>query len=258
MSRWWRAYDEAVDDPKLILLSDKMHRAWFNVLCVASANGGILPDVSIIAVKLRTTPTKVMGILTTLRAVELLDEVDGRLRPHNWDSRQYKSDVTDPTAANRMRNYRNRRRNATVTVTPPRDRVQKTDTEADSERGDTALRADPPARARGTRLSADWCPSVRNVDYAISKGFDIARVGVIAEKFRNHWTSKAGKDACKVDWDRTWENWILNETERRHGPQSRQQCPPNGGDLARELAAEVREREREAGLFGPPDAVGSH
>lgn len=31
-----------------------------------------------------------------------------------------------------------------------------------------------------------------------------------AIKFRNHWTSKTGKDATKLDWSRTWQNWVLN------------------------------------------------
>ncbi len=51
MSRWWRAYDEAVDDPKLIMLGDKTHRAWFNLMCVASLNGGVLPDIKVVAAR---------------------------------------------------------------------------------------------------------------------------------------------------------------------------------------------------------------
>ncbi len=33
-------------------------------------------------------------------------------------------------------------------------------------------------------------------------------------KFINYWTAKAGKDASKVDWLKTWQNWILTAAER--------------------------------------------
>jgi hypothetical protein len=29
-------------------------------------------------------------------------------------------------------------------------------------------------------------------------------------KFVDYWCSKSGKDATKVDWVRTWRNWIRN------------------------------------------------
>lgn len=140
MSRWWRAYDEAVDDPKLILLSDKAHRAWFNLMCIASLHGGVLPDIKIVAVKLRVSVQRAAASITELVQAGLFDlREDGKFEPHNWELRQFKSDVTDPTAAERMRNYRNRRRNSGVTVTVPRE--QNTETEAEKKK-DTSLRSD--------------------------------------------------------------------------------------------------------------------
>jgi hypothetical protein len=40
---WWRAYDESADDPKLQRLSADLFRALFNLVCLASRNGGVLP-----------------------------------------------------------------------------------------------------------------------------------------------------------------------------------------------------------------------
>jgi hypothetical protein len=34
-------------------------------------------------------------------------------------------------------------------------------------------------------------------------------------KFRNYWFAKGGKDACKIDWQRTWINWLIAADERR-------------------------------------------
>jgi hypothetical protein len=39
---------------------------------------------------------------------------------------------------------------------------------------------------------------------------DVARE---TEKFVNHWKSKSGKDATKVDWLATWHNWLLRATD---------------------------------------------
>lgn len=36
-----------------------------------------------------------------------------------------------------------------------------------------------------------------------------------AEKFRNYWVSKTGKDATKADWPATWQNWILRTCEQK-------------------------------------------
>lgn len=34
------------------------------------------------------------------------------------------------------------------------------------------------------------------------------------EKFIDYWISKAGKDAAKTDWERTWKNWVRSNVER--------------------------------------------
>ena len=38
MSRWFRFYDDAINDPKVLKLSDRMHRVWIGLLCIASKN----------------------------------------------------------------------------------------------------------------------------------------------------------------------------------------------------------------------------
>ena len=69
MGHWWRAYDECVDDPKLCLLTDKQHRAWFNLCCITSQAGGTLPA--------GPDPTGIGGVVAGFgdqREVELLVE----------------------------------------------------------------------------------------------------------------------------------------------------------------------------------------
>lgn len=120
MNRWWRAYEEAVDDPKLQLLQPVAFKTWFNLLCLSSANGGELPKLSVIAFKLRLADDKARHAVAELTALGLFDERDGKFTPHNWNGRQFKSD-TDHTAGERARNYRDKKRSVTrdAPVTEP-------------------------------------------------------------------------------------------------------------------------------------------
>lgn len=73
-----------------------------------------------------------------------------------------------------------------------------------------------PPLDRATRLPEDWTPSEADEDYAIGElGAEGARRE--AEKFRNYWLSKGGKDARKTSWSRTWRNWVISAKERAHG-----------------------------------------
>ncbi|BAD54863.1 hypothetical protein [Nocardia farcinica] len=84
-------------------------------------------------------------------------------------------------------------------------------------------------RKRATRLPDGWMPSEDTIAWAKREhpNVDLRRAH---EKFTNHWLSKSGKDATKVDWNRTWRNWIINDDERAQsrtgtegGPTRRQQ-----------------------------------
>jgi hypothetical protein len=147
MGRWWRAYDECVDNPKLGKLADRLHRAWFNLCCVASSNGGVLPPMADVAFKLRVNDHKAAELIAALVAAKLFDRrPDGKFEPHNWEARQFKSDVSTP----RVKRFRERQRNGeageggTVSGTPP-------DSETDSE---TEKKKD--TRASGARYSAQF------------------------------------------------------------------------------------------------------
>lgn len=140
MSRWWRAYDEAVDDPKLQQLPAVLFRAWFNLCCLTSKNGGVLPSKSVIAFKLRCSEEKAAAIVEQLRDVQLIDEIecDGTvdLAPHNWKGRQFQGDTSTP----RVKRFREQQRNVSsdVSVTPPETEA---DTDTEPERKKTDIRA---------------------------------------------------------------------------------------------------------------------
>jgi hypothetical protein len=111
---WFRVYDEALDDPRLQRLPASLFRAWFNMLCAASRNGGSLPDLSDLAFMLRMRPGALTRRLEALKVAGLIEEVDGVLRPVEWEKRQFvRQDAQDGgepmTAAERTRRWRERR-----------------------------------------------------------------------------------------------------------------------------------------------------
>jgi hypothetical protein len=116
MSRWFRVYDDLVDDEKVQMLSGDLVKALLNLWCLASKNGGVLPPMKAMAFKLRMKPPQVAAVITELCEAGLIDRVDDLFQPHNWDKRQYKSD-TDATAAERSRRYRAKHRDSNEPVT---------------------------------------------------------------------------------------------------------------------------------------------
>lgn len=66
--------------------------------------------------------------------------------------------------------------------------------------------------SRGTRLPADFELTPERQQYAEQNG--IQNAVKVFEKFRNHWTATAGAKGVKLDWDATWRNWVLTESER--------------------------------------------
>jgi hypothetical protein len=67
-------------------------------------------------------------------------------------------------------------------------------------------------KRRASRLSPDWAPSPEERKYAVDKGLD---PDLTAERYRNHWVAKAGKDGAKLDWSATWRNWCISDAERK-------------------------------------------
>lgn len=134
--RWWRAYNEARDDPKLQRLSGDLFKGWFNMMCIASDHDGAIPPVDDLAFKLRVPVPKARKLVEGLVEAGLIDDVDGVLQPHNWKGRQFKSD-RDPTNPERQRRYREGKRNANNNGNPS---VTETEKVSVTDHHDNALR----------------------------------------------------------------------------------------------------------------------
>jgi len=128
---WFRFYNTAVDNPKVQRLPDTLFKAWVNVLCLASRNGGRIPSTADVAFALRVRETVAAGWLAALESRRLLDRSEDALMPHDWNELQYISDVS--TA--RVRRFRQRRANGGETVS---ETVPESD--SDSEQSPEKIR----------------------------------------------------------------------------------------------------------------------
>lgn len=93
---------------------------------------------------------------------------------------------------------------------------EKTETKANQEprtknQEPSIDRATP--RKRGSRLQEDWQLPADWKTWALSTQttWDDEHVQKVALSFRNYWIAKSGKDATKLDWLATWQNWVMRE-----------------------------------------------
>ena len=91
--------------------------------------------------------------------------------------------------------------------------------------GEAPQQAAPsPAEAngkRGTRLPEDWQLPKAWGEEAVAEGWSAETVRLEARTFRNYWAAKAGKDATKLDWRATWDNWLLKAPKVARPPSGR-------------------------------------
>lgn len=93
--KWFRLYHEALHDPKVQTLPLEQFKAWFNLLCMASANPrrGVIPPVKDVAFTLRMSEVRARSIVDALVTCGLINrDGQGELRPHNWEVRQPPTD----------------------------------------------------------------------------------------------------------------------------------------------------------------------
>jgi hypothetical protein len=152
MSRWFRFYDDAINDPTLQRLSGDKFKLWVNLPCIASKHNGVLPPLTDLCFLLRIGEDKISALLDDFSDKGLLDPVDGEpmtYAPHKWSERQY----ADGSAAERAKRYRSRKRDGHGGVT--------CDGRNDGSRV-TALEQNREEKNRGSAVTGDGAASSRS------------------------------------------------------------------------------------------------
>ena len=84
------------------------------------------------------------------------------------------------------------------------------------------------AGQRGTRLPTDWTLPDEWRDWAIEqKRWEPSAVADEAAGFADYWQSLSGARAAKLDWRKTWQNWVRNSRrpEGDYRPQEKRRTP---------------------------------
>lgn len=80
------------------------------------------------------------------------------------------------------------------------------------------------ARKRATRIPDDFAVDDSMREWA-AKEAPYADPDRATANFIDFWTAKTGKDATKLDWRRTWQNWMRTDSDRVPGWKREQRQP---------------------------------
>jgi hypothetical protein len=190
--RWFRFYDDAINDPKILKLPDASRWHWAALLCIASKNDGRLPATDDIAIMLRVTNAKAAAIIAELVAAGLIDRDSNGFAPHNWSGRQYKSD----SSAERVKRHRDKQRNVTVTV------QNRTESETEQKEDKIGEARAPSRLTEGSKTLASSLWKALGYPNALSIPPELA-----------------GADWRAIEWERAgWTADLIEAEAKRIGP----------------------------------------
>lgn len=104
-------------------------------------------------------------------------------------------------------------------------------------------------------MPEEWQPSSDLLERGQELGLDINVLLRQTEAFRDYWLSKPGANAMKLDWDRTWMNWM-----RKIAPLARPIPAPNTKPPLqfRKETKELSDEEWRRATGRPPRDKGFH
>ncbi len=297
MSRWCRHYAGMIRDPKLVSVAITTGQTIERVVWVWSAiledaaeknnGGGYGVDYREIARFLCCLEDDILCILREFERILVADQ-----QVIKWEKRN-KGSLKDPTNAQRQARFREKNKQtkdapplvqASVTetlreVTPKRNTsapLRNADKEREKEQESTSsLRSDVSALAerettsgakrqaapkRGSRLPHDWTPRESEIVSARTAGFSEQAIDVEIRKFRNYFLSAPGGRGLKLDWDRTFDNWMLKagsdlqqNAGRMNNGRARYPGKPNVSQMCRDAADAIEAREMASAVGRAPD-----
>lgn len=101
--------------------------------------------------------------------------------------------------------------------------LTETETETETEElpdGSSQVAAKRPS-TRGTRIADPFVVTAEMRAWAATRTPHVD-VNASTEVFVNYWRAKAGRDASKVDWFATWQNWLIRDEQNAATSSARQ------------------------------------
>lgn len=219
---WFKVDDHFWSHPKTGDLSDSATALW---LRAGSWSAGHLTDGLVPKSKLRLFRTRqraidelvdaglwipVSATGETLASHELA--TSEAFLFHDWgDYQPSRETVTAKRQANKARvdAWRDKKRNG---VTGEEVNAPPVPSRPDPTRPDPLVSGG--AAKRGTRIPDPFVVTPEMAAWAKART-PLVNGRLATERFINFWTAKTGKDATKLDWLRTWQNWLLKDQEQR-------------------------------------------
>lgn len=106
MGRWFKFYEDAVDDPQIQKLSPELFKVWVNLLCLTAKYEGFLPDINDISFALRMPADQAEAAVMALVREGLLVVENSLLMPDDWQQRV----GTNVLNAKRQKRFRDNRK----------------------------------------------------------------------------------------------------------------------------------------------------
>jgi uncharacterized protein YdaU (DUF1376 family) len=190
-------------------LTTEQHGAYMLLLLTMWRHGGKLPnEPQKLARIARTTGRKWPSIWAEIEAFFV---VEGDLITNNRLTKEYQKAVSKSElradAGSRGGKAKALKTKNTSVANASGLLYHSSEPEPEREKRDTKV---SPKKERGSRLSDDWVLPKEWGEWAVAQGWSETAIRLEADKFRDFWISKAGKDAVKLDWLATWRNWVRN------------------------------------------------
>jgi hypothetical protein len=249
---WIKMRGNLWDDPRVSRLCDLCDCGeaqvigglyWLWATADQHTEDGIMPGLSLRRIDQKTG---VKGLGAALCEIGwVADHPDGvrivKFEEHNGASAKKRCQtakrVANHKAGNAQQDEDHQEGNAhSVTSALPREEKSREEKKEDTSTGNMLGAADaartdspvvvtpeadkPPAHPKAHPLPDDWQLPRTWGEWALAEyphwTADVVRLE--ADKFRDHWRGKSGKDARKADWPATWRNWCRSDICQRSHP----------------------------------------
>jgi hypothetical protein len=212
--KWFRFWDDALDNPKIQKLPARIFKNWVNMLCLASKNKdrGTLPPVSQIAFRLRLSITKTQTMIDQLIDKSLIElHQNGCYSIHEWNQYQFQTDDAYSRVLKKRKDlqqnetFQKQKRNVSK---PFHETAPDTDTDTDTEQNHIQSVAPQPAELKTKKnkddayeLWADEFLKYRNVPY-LHKQADFVQLHRLR---KSHGLNGSG---LPKGWDKSIQNYL--------------------------------------------------
>lgn len=71
------------------------------------------------------------------------------------------------------------------------------------------------AQKRAQRIPDDFAVDDEMRQFARERGFNDPQIDEVTASFIRYWQAKGGREATKLDWPKTWQNWVAKEDPSR-------------------------------------------